>query len=83
MSVGKISAVISAIMGLIIGIIYALIGMVLLFSSDAMLGILLISGIILAPLLYGVIGFVSGIIFAAVYNFVAKRFGGIEIEFEK
>ena len=35
------------------------------------------------PLSFGAVGAVSGAILALTYNFVAKRFGGIEYEMEK
>jgi hypothetical protein len=35
------------------------------------------------PLSFGAVGVVSGGILATTYNFVAKRFGGIEYEMEK
>lgn len=35
------------------------------------------------PLSFGAVGAISGGILAAIYNFVAKRFGGIEYEMEK
>ena len=37
---------------------------------------------IFAPFLYGGIGFVFGAIGAWIYNVIAKRLGGIEIELE-
>ncbi len=33
-----------------------------------------------APLLYGVIGYVCVALFSWIYNLVAQKFGGIEIE---
>ena len=35
------------------------------------------------PLSFGAVGAVSGAILAMTYNFVARRFGGIEYEMEK
>jgi hypothetical protein len=35
------------------------------------------------PLTFGAVGTISGGILAMTYNFVAKRFGGIEYEMEK
>jgi hypothetical protein len=35
-----------------------------------------------APVFYGVMGFVMGAIAALIYNLIASRFGGIEIELE-
>jgi hypothetical protein len=43
--------------------------------------VMLVCGI-LAPFLYGAIGFVFGAIGAWIYNLIAKRLGGIEIQLE-
>ena len=37
---------------------------------------------VVAPLMYAVMGFVSGVIGALLYNLVAKWVGGIEVEVE-
>ena len=39
--------------------------------------------IIIWPVLYGVIGFISGIIGAALYNLFAKWVGGIKVELQQ
>ncbi len=39
-------------------------------------------GLILFPIMYGIIGFICGAIGAAIYNLVAGIVGGIEIEVE-
>ncbi|MBK1877100.1 DUF3566 domain-containing protein [Pelagicoccus mobilis] len=38
--------------------------------------------LIIAPIMYGVMGFVAGIIGAFLYNLIAKWLGGIEVEVE-
>ena len=43
--------------------------------------VLLVFGI-LAPVIYGAMGFVFGAIGAWIYNLIAKRLGGIEIQLE-
>jgi hypothetical protein len=37
---------------------------------------------LLAPLFYGFMGFLTGVVGAFIYNLVAKKFGGIEVEVE-
>lgn len=86
LSVAKINAVLSAFMGFLIGIFYAILGA--LFAAG---GTPIIPGIpafllgfgfvIVFPVFYGIIGFVSGAIFAALYNFFVPLVGGIEMKF--
>jgi uncharacterized oligopeptide transporter (OPT) family protein len=83
-SVGKIFALIYAIFGLIIGIIFALISLVggaiagEAFSS-AIFGV---GSIIYFPIMYGIMGFIGGVLTAFVYNLAAGWIGGIEVETE-
>lgn len=82
LSVGKVNALVLAILGFIIGLIFAVIGA---GASSLAGGGLMGSGfgiasIILFPIIYGILGFIVGIISAAIYNLVAKWVGGIKIE---
>jgi membrane protein insertase Oxa1/YidC/SpoIIIJ len=91
LSVGKICFAMYAVIGLLAGLFFASVGF--LWSSrltasnpdntwlPSMLGQFMgIGAIILFPIFYGVIGFVGGVIFAAIYNLVARMMGGIEVE---
>ena len=83
LSLAKIQGIIGAVMGILVGIMFAFMGMVnaLLGTDGAGLGIVLsFSMIILAPIMYGVMGFVSGAIVAWIYNVCADRIGGLEID---
>jgi hypothetical protein len=63
----------------LMGFIYTLIGIPMaIFCS----GHLRIIGIVYSfgPILFGVLGFVCFVIFAALYNVLAKWLGGIEVE---
>lgn len=77
LSVAKIEAVIMAIFGFIFGIIFAITGTA--FGGPAF-GIL---SIVVFPIMYAVLGFVSGAIGAWLYNFAADKIGGIDMEFKK
>ena len=93
-SLAKVFAVVQASIGLIIGgciSIFALLaGMV---GSSALpegsgapgwLGPMIGVGAVIAlPVLYGVMGFVSGLIGSFIYNFFAGVVGGIVLEFER
>jgi hypothetical protein len=51
-------------------------------AAGAISGAVLMVFGILAPFLYGTMGFVFGAIGAWIYNLIAKRLGGIEIQLE-
>ena len=51
-------------------------------AAGAISGAVLMVFGILAPFLYGAMGFVFGAIGAWIYNLIAKRLGGIEIQLE-
>ncbi len=86
MSLGKMMAVIEAVIGFIIALFVAAfapfassfggMGAMGPFSAAA-LGLLVI---IIIPAVLAVIGFLMGVITAFVYNAVAKRFGGIKLD---
>ena len=87
LSLGKVLGSIYAGLGLIFGLIFAavsLVGMSPLAGAggqSAVPGILFGGGAVIAlPLLYGFFGFVVGLVVGAIYNFVAKFVGGLELE---
>lgn len=49
-------------------------------SGGGIIGMYLLF-LVLGPIIYGVMGFVGGVISAAVYNLVAKFTGGLELTF--
>lgn len=83
MSAAKIEAIIMLIFGLIIGIIFAIMGQIA-ESATGMEGFAVFGwgAVIFWPILYGIIGFISGAIGAAIYNVAAGWIGGIEIKLE-
>lgn len=78
LSVGLVFGAMYLIIGLIAGVFLFLVA--LLNPQEAAFGGL--AALILSPLLYGVLGFIGGIIGAALYNLVAPLVGGIRIETE-
>jgi hypothetical protein len=90
MSCAKISGAMYALIGLIAGAIFALFSLVgagfaaaAAESSSPLLGMLFgVGAIIILPLFYGAIGFVGGLISAALYNWLAGIVGGIELELQ-
>jgi len=87
LSYAKISGVLCALMGLIIGAFVSLIAMAGAALGTSMGGhggilgaVVGVGAIIVLPILYGAIGFISGLVGGALYNLVAGMVGGIEIE---
>lgn len=71
-------------MGLILGIIVSLISLIGgAFVEEAIGSIIFgIGAIIYFPIMYGIMGFISGVIMAFLYNLIAGWIGGIEVEIE-
>ena len=84
-SVAIMYGAILALIGLFFGILFAIFGS--LFASftrtgDYENGLIFGSGIavvLIAPILYGVIGLIFGALFGVVYNFIAGRIGGVKV----
>lgn len=85
LSVGKISAILGVIIGFIVGVIYAFIFVIAGAISGELPfgGIFGIFAVIVFPIMYGIFGFVGGVIEAFLYNLVAGWIGGIELHFEE
>ena len=94
LSVAKIYGLLTFLIGLIVGVIY---GLVLILFGAAMSAIApgreataggistVVIGIVMMiafPIMYGLLGFISGAIGALIYNAVAGIIGGIKLELE-
>ena len=87
LSVAKIYGAMGLLVGLFIGVCFAAMGALMggRVSGDtanpaswaAGMGL---AAIIIVPLIYGAITFISGLIGGALYNLIAGMVGGIEIE---
>jgi hypothetical protein len=86
LSVGKVMGILYALLGLIIGGLFSLFSLAGAVVGGAggqenVLAMLFgVGAVVILPLFYGVIGFIGGIITAALYNLVASYIGGIEVE---
>lgn len=85
LSVGKICALLGGFLGLVMGIIFAL---ATKFAPTAgipemPIGTLGLSSIIVLPIFYGLVYFISGIVGAAIYNLFAKWVGGVKLDLGK
>lgn len=84
-SVGKMYGAITAAMGLLFGIgiaLFSVLGAGLADSTEsAILGpVLGVGAVIVLPIFYGVLGFIGGVVGAALYNLFAAMVGGVEIQ---
>ena len=87
-SAGKISAAMYMVMGLLFVLIYSPFMLLFLLVDASAVAIIggLVVGLIMAAIgivFYALMGFVMGALMAYFYNFVAGRFGGLEVEFEE
>jgi hypothetical protein len=86
LSLGKIFGILYALMGLIFGAIITLVSLfaAVAFSKYQAMGLgglfFGIGSVIVLPIFYGVMGCVSGVITAFLYNLVASWVGGVEVE---
>jgi|TARA_Y100000310_G_scaffold108411_1_gene106833 hypothetical protein len=87
LSLAKVMGLIYAFFGAILGAVLTLFSLMGIAYSQADLGVVGIwigtAGIIIVPVVYGIIGFIFGLLIAALYNLVARRIGGLEIEIQK
>jgi hypothetical protein len=84
MSVAKVSAVLMAIAGLIEGILFAglgtMIGSLAEGTPMAALGAFGVTAVVMFPIGGAISGFIGGAISAILYNLVAGKIGGIEMD---
>jgi hypothetical protein len=87
-SVGKLMGAMYGLMGLLAGGFISLISVAGVAANMQQQGaralpfVALGAGaVIIMPIIYGVLGFILGIISAVIYNMIAAMIGGIEMEF--
>jgi hypothetical protein len=87
---GKVLGILYAAMSLLLVPIFLVMALVGAFAQPnqsnggfgAVAAGFMIGMALLLPVMYGVVGFIFGVISAAVYNLIAKRVGGFEFEIE-
>jgi hypothetical protein len=84
LSVAKVAGVLYALIGLVFGALFALAALAGAFAgaddSGIMGSIMGVGAIVILPLFYGCMGFVTTLIGAWLYNLVAGMIGGIRFE---
>ncbi|HEX9670962.1 MAG TPA: hypothetical protein VGC93_15930 [Thermoanaerobaculia bacterium] len=90
LSCGKMMGALYALMGLIFGAIFSLLSLVgglagLASGEDqAIFGVLFgVGAIVILPILYGIFGFLGGLLTAFLYNVVAGIAGGVELQLQQ
>jgi hypothetical protein len=86
-SCARITGTLYAILGLIVGACFSLVALAggLAARTDTGIGIGTLVGpsaIVVFPILYGLIGFLSTLIGAWLYNILARMVGGIQMDVE-
>jgi hypothetical protein len=85
LSAGKVLTLLYGAMGLLFMPLFLLLSVITSRLPHSQGGLPLVFGIgfaLAAPVIYAVMGFLIGVIGAAIYNLVAKLVGGIEVEVE-
>lgn len=82
LSLAKILGFLYAIIGLILGVLFAVLSL-FGFNADETGLFFGAASIIIFPILYGIMGFIGGLITGFFYNLVASKIGGLEVEITK
>lgn len=82
LSLAKISGLLLAILGFFLGVLIATLTLVASLTQIKIQGASGYFAIIVLPVVYGVLGFVLAFIQAWLFNIIAKKIGGLEIEVE-
>ncbi len=87
LSLAKILAILYALSGVIIGFFMWMFSSVMSRmggpEADVFATFFGVGSIIFFPILYGILGFIFGLLTAWLYNIIAERIGGVELEFEE
>ena len=93
LSLGKVMGAIYGGFGLLFGVIFSFVAVIgTAFGTafegasgaEALLGAVFgIGAVIFLPLFYGLMGFLGGLLMAALYNLAARFVGGLELELEQ
>lgn len=83
-SLGKIIAIIYGVLGLVFGFFAILFLLTLFVAPIATMEILsILMVLLLIPLMNVIIGFITGVIIALIFNFISRYTGGLELEMEE
>ncbi|MCK5474841.1 MAG: hypothetical protein KAI53_05530 [Candidatus Aenigmarchaeota archaeon] len=74
-STAKVFAATYTLLGFVLGLFMAL----FMTGTPQLMGMGFI-GLIIIPIIYGLLGLIAGVLMAAIYNFIVKYTGGIKVE---
>jgi hypothetical protein len=81
MSLAKMKAFFGIIFGLVYGIMIAFVfGAAGLSKGATGLEVFGVLAIVIFPIVFAIMAFIMGAIVAVIYNFLAGKFGGVEVE---
>ena len=83
LSLAKLQAVLLNPVGLLSGVVYAFGGTIYDFTTTGTLNYgtaLAYLALIGHPIIFAVIGFLLGLLEAIIYNWLAKKFGGVDVD---
>lgn len=82
-SVAKLLGLMQAVIGFVLGLFMFIAAVFSNFNGEGAIGLIFgIAAPIFLPILYGLMGWVTGYLFGALYNLFAKTIGGIKVEVE-
>lgn len=85
LSCAKIFALVHAVLGILVGFLLLLLGIfgAALAPRPQKLGMVgIIVAAVLMPVIYGVLGFVMGALWAFIYNLAAQSIGGLDLQLD-
>lgn len=89
LSTGKVLGIMSFVLGLVVGLIFVVFSLATsaffgdVFGDSSTISMMFGFGsILIMPFIYGVLGFIQGLIGAWLYNLIAGLLGGIQLELQ-
>jgi len=85
LSSARIFAIVQGAIGIVVGfifLIFAVVGAAIVPAQQKLGTAGLIVAAVLMPVIYGVLGFVMGALWAFVYNMAAQAVGGLELQLD-
>jgi len=79
LSLGKILGALYAVFGVIGGILFTVIGLIA-FVRTPVAGFMGLPMLVILPIFYGIMGFITGVLTAALYNLISSKIGPLVVQ---